>query len=188
MMPLGKLEVCELYHFITSNCVAWLIDMESFTCNQIVQGLPTSFTLITQRRWLGWKDGQSSRTRLPFSFTLSLSLSFAHSKCLTQSLRKASPLLFPWQLACIGIDDISWSPTYFALRNALPVNFSNAVSPSQKDDATSPTAEGRRRGEGGFFCLTNTFVLSIRECRHYFRRVTSSLKCVQEINLGNEGV
>lgn len=58
----------------------------------------------------------------------------AHSKCLTESLRKASLLRFPWQLACIGIDDISWSPTYFALKMlsqwTSPIPF-----PPQKEDA-----------------------------------------------------
>lgn len=77
-------------------------------------------------------------------FTLSFSPSPAHSKCLTGSLRKASPLLFPWQLACIGIDDISWSPTYFALKT---LSRWTSAMPSQKDDGT---VERRRKGEKGF--------------------------------------
>ncbi len=101
-------------------------------------------------------------SRSPLS--LSLSPSPAHSKCLTGSLRKASPLLFPWQLACIGIDDISRSPTYFALKMlshwTSPVPF-----PSQKDDATLPTVEGRPKQEGGFPLDKHAiFILPI--CRH----------------------
>lgn len=72
-----------------------------------------------------------SSLSLSRTHTYTLSLSHAHSKCLTGSLRKASPLLFPWQLACIGIDDISWSPTYFALKKRSPMNFANAISPAE---------------------------------------------------------
>lgn len=31
IMPLGELEVGELYNFMTSNCVAWIIEMEPLT-------------------------------------------------------------------------------------------------------------------------------------------------------------
>lgn len=64
-----------------------------------------------------WDDSQLSQ-HIPSERALSRSFSPrpAHSKCLTGSLRKASPLLFPWQLACSAIDEISWSPTYFALK------------------------------------------------------------------------
>lgn len=81
------------------------------------------------KRWtISCRPQHISSAPFLFSLTLTLSPSHAHSKCLTGSLRKASLLLFPWQLACIGIDDISWSPTYFALKKRSPMNFANAIS------------------------------------------------------------
>lgn len=105
-MPLGKQQAFELHNF-----------------NRLKTGRKTKLQM--ERR----TTVHDTSLSLPF---FSLPLSSAHSKCLTGSLRKASPLLFPWQLACIGIDDISWSPTYIALKMLSPVNFACAASLAER--------------------------------------------------------